>query len=119
LVATSLLEFQGLAKEWTHTGPSSGFHKDHPSYVIAKESARAVLNIRSSTLDLFEVIKDDLLEQNIGYIWSGIRSKLCSLDGFEGIYNRDVGKEIHQTAYIRPSQRHEKLPPVSIAHQQA
>lgn len=91
LAVTSLFEFQGLAREWIpHSGDSGGYYKEHPSFIIAKERTRVVLDIRSRILDLVEGIEDELLEQNFGYIWSGIRSRLRNLDEFEGIYNRDV-----------------------------
>ena len=83
----------------------------HP-HLTARELTKIILNIRSSILDLFEVIEEELLQQDLGYGWSGIRSRLHSLDEFEGVYNKDLGEKrsdhTMRTPYVRPSEMCEK-----------
>lgn len=115
LAATSLLEFQGSPGTW------------HTKYVlplrniVAKERSRIILDIRSNILDLFEGLEDELIQQNLGYIWSGIRSRIRSLDGFDGVYNNGPvtsdGKYVFE-AYVRPSNSPKKHPRISVAYQQ-
>lgn len=94
LAATSLLEFQGSPGTW------------HTKYVlplrniVAKERSRIILDIRSNILDLFEGLEDELIQQNLGYIWSGIRSRIRSLDGFDGVYNNGPVTSDETPSYI-------------------
>ena len=89
--------------------------------MVARERARNVLDKRSTILDLLESLEDELVQQNLGYVWSGIKSRIRSLDGFEGVYNRDLGKGYTKDvrfAYTRPSERRKGKSIVSIAYQQ-
>jgi hypothetical protein len=118
LAATSLLEFQGPVEEYM----DSGF-VECVTHAMARERARVVLDIRSTILDIFEGIEDELVQQNLGYIWSGIRSRLRSLDGFEAVYNNYIGQmrcnlDNKLTPYTRPSERRKKHRSVSVAYQQ-
>jgi hypothetical protein len=123
LAATSLLEFKGSAEYYDVAGGTSAAgYRMSDSYVIARERARNILDMRSTILDLLESLEDELVQQNFGYIWSRIRSRIRSLDGFEGVYNRDLGHGYTKgvrTAYMRPSERQKgKKGVVSIAYQQ-
>jgi hypothetical protein len=117
LAATSLFEFQGPTEVYQ---VSTGLRKCDP-FAIAKERARNILDTRSTIMDLLEGLEDELVQQNLGYIWSGIRSRVRSLDGFEGVYNRDLGRSElgeERTPYMRPSEKRKKQDVVSIAYQQ-
>jgi hypothetical protein len=117
LAATSLFEFQSPTEVYQ---VSTGLRKCDP-FAIAKERAQNILDTRSTIMDLLEGLEDELVQQNLGYIWSGIRSRVRSLDGFEGVYNRDLGRSElgeERTPYMRPSEKRKKQDVVSIAYQQ-
>jgi hypothetical protein len=115
LAATSLLEFQGSPSLWNAS------HIERLRHIVAKERSRIILDTRSNILELFEDLEDELIQQNLGYIWSGIRSRLRSLDGFESVYNTgpvtNEGKYVF--AYVRPSNSPKKHPRISVAYQQS
>ncbi|KAN0110333.1 hypothetical protein V8E51_006720 [Hyaloscypha variabilis] len=110
LAATSLFEFQGPTEVYQ---VSTGLRKCDP-FAIAKERARNILDTRYTIMDLLEGLEGELVQQNLGYIWSGIRSRVRSLDGFEGVYNRDLGR----SELGEPSEKRKKQDVVSIAYQQ-
>jgi hypothetical protein len=115
LAATPLLEFQGSPGNW-----HSNYVLPLP-HIVAKVRSRIILDIRSNILDLFEGLEDELIQQNLGYIWSGVRSRLRSLDGFESVYNQGPMTSDHQIvfeAYMRPSTSQKKHPLISVAYQQ-
>ena len=93
----------------------------HLRNTVAKERSRIILDTRSDILELFEDLEDELIQQNLGYIWSGIRSRIRSLDGFEGVYNNSPvisdGRYVFE-AYVRPSKSPKKHPLISVAYQQ-
>jgi hypothetical protein len=72
-------------------------------------------------MDLLEGLEGELVQQNLGYVSSGIRSRVRSLDGFEGVYNRDLGRSElgeERTPYMMPSEKRKKQDVVPIAYQQ-
>jgi hypothetical protein len=54
------------------SGALKRHYNDSPPHVIARERERAILDICSNILDLFKVIEDELLQQKLGYVCSGI-----------------------------------------------
>lgn len=63
LAATSLLEFQGSAEH-----SQNGNYRISDSYVVARERARNILDIRSTICDLFESLEDELVQQSLRYV---------------------------------------------------
>ena len=120
LSAVSLLVYQGAATEIFGAKNHNFSQPILPfQYIITKERARIILDLRSNVLDILEGTEDELLRQQLGYVRSGIRSRLRSLDGFEGVYNREVGKLKSETAYIRPSEKRQKRRLVPADYQQS
>lgn len=62
LAAIVFVEFQGEFHSSTYTD-------ENISYIVARERARVILDLRSNILDLFEGIEDELLQQKLRYLF--------------------------------------------------
>lgn len=100
---------------------SQGIERAGVTYNVTKNRARLILSLRSKILDFIEPIEDELLEQRLGYLLSAMKSRLRSLDGFEAVYDRNVGTRGQfkdEPPYTSPSKRLGRGHSASGAYQQ-